>query len=194
MTEQVIDIRDRIEKMRTQMTGGSSSAVRKKEEFSKPVKQSLNKQILNNQNSLEKSKQVNVDTSKSLINKGIKNEDLNNESSVSLDSNKKIKPNIEDKISQKNFHSELNTNSKIDFDRKVIPEDKNDIIPNKIYKDYHNENTYDDKKKSVKFDQDQQFPQFNLNVSNPISWKLMLLIMLMQLLTNIMLVVVLYLK
>ena len=31
-------------------------------------------------------------------------------------------------------------------------------------------------------------------VSNPISWKLMLLIMLMQLLTNIMLVVVLYLK
>ena len=38
------------------------------------------------------------------------------------------------------------------------------------------------------------FPQFNLNVSNPISWKLMLLIMLMQLLTNIMLVVVLYLK
>ena len=105
-----------------------------------------------------------------------------------------MKPNIEDKISQKNFHSELNTNSKIDFDRKVIPEDKNDTIPNKIYKDYHNENTYDDKKKSVKFDQDQQFPQFNLNVSNPISWKLMLLIMLMQLLTNIMLVVVLYLK
>ena len=40
----------------------------------------------------------------------------------------------------------------------------------------------------------QKFPQFSLNINNPISWKLMLLIMLMQLLTNIMLVVVLYLK
>lgn len=50
------------------------------------------------------------------------------------------------------------------------------------------------KKQSVKFDEKQPFPQFSLNVSNPISWKLMLLIMLMQLLTNMMLVVVLYLK
>jgi len=53
---------------------------------------------------------------------------------------------------------------------------------------------FDEHKKSVKIDDDKPFPQFNLNVSNPISWKLMLLIMLMQLLTNIMLVVVLYLK
>ena len=65
---------------------------------------------------------------------------------------------------------------------------------NKTYKDYHNDNIYDENKKSVRLDEDQAFPQFNLNVSNPISWKLMLLIMLMQLLTNIMLVVVLYLK
>ena len=64
----------------------------------------------------------------------------------------------------------------------------------KTYKDYQNENIIDDKKQSVKLDNDKPFPQFNLNVSNPISWKLMLLIMLMQLLTNIMLVVVLYLK
>ena len=72
---------------------------------------------------------------------------------------------------------------------------KNYEIPKKIYKNYQNQNTYDKDKKSVQFDQDQQsFPQFSLNVSNPISWKLMLLIMLMQLLTNIMLVVVLYLK
>ena len=49
-------------------------------------------------------------------------------------------------------------------------------------------------KNLIKLDEDQAFPQFNLNVSNPISWKLMLLIMLMQLLTNIMLVIVLYLK
>ena len=49
------------------------------------------------------------------------------------------------------------------------------------------------KSKSVK-QEETTFPQFSLNVSNPISWKLMLLIMVMQLLTNIMLVVVLYLK
>jgi hypothetical protein len=47
---------------------------------------------------------------------------------------------------------------------------------------------------SIKSDDETTFPQFSLNVSNPISWKLMLLIMVMQLLTNIMLVVVLYLK
>lgn len=47
---------------------------------------------------------------------------------------------------------------------------------------------------SIKPDDETTFPQFSLNVSNPISWKLMLLIMVMQLLTNIMLVVVLYLK
>ena len=47
---------------------------------------------------------------------------------------------------------------------------------------------------SIKSDDQTTFPQFSLNVSNPISWKLMLLIMVMQLLTNIMLVVVLYLK
>ena len=64
----------------------------------------------------------------------------------------------------------------------------------KTYKDYQNENIVDDNKKNVRLDEDKPFPQFNLNVSNPISWKLMLLIMLMQLLTNIMLVVVLYLK
>ena len=64
----------------------------------------------------------------------------------------------------------------------------------KTYKDYQNEHIVDDNKKNVRLDEDKPFPQFNLNVSNPISWKLMLLIMLMQLLTNIMLVVVLYLK
>ena len=36
----------------------------------------------------------------------------------------------------------------------------------------------DEKKQSVKIDEKQPFPQFSLNVSNPISWKLMLLIML----------------
>ena len=67
------------------------------------------------------------------------------------------------------------------------------LINPKIVKQ-SNENIVDDNKKNVRLDEDKPFPQFNLNVSNPISWKLMLLIMLMQLLTNIMLVVVLYLK
>ena len=64
----------------------------------------------------------------------------------------------------------------------------------KTYDSYQNDRVVDEKKQSVKFDEKQPFPQFSLNVSNPISWKLMLLIMLMQLLTNMMLVVVLYLK
>ena len=64
----------------------------------------------------------------------------------------------------------------------------------KTYDDYQNDNIVNEKKESVKIDENQPFPQFSLNVSNPISWKLMLLIMLMQLLTNMMLVVVLYLK
>ena len=37
----------------------------------------------------------------------------------------------------------------------------------KTYKDYHNDNIYDENKKSVRLDDDQAFPQFNLNVSNP---------------------------
>ena len=56
-----------------------------------------------------------------------------------------------------------------------------------------NEKISSNNSNSIKND-DVSFPQFSLNVSNPISWKLMLLIMVMQLLTNIMLVVVLYLK
>ena len=56
-------------------------------------------------------------------------------------------------------------------------------------------NLVDENKKNINLEnKNQPFPQFNLNVNNPISWKLMLLIMLMQLMTNIMLVVVLYLK
>ena len=87
---------------------------------------------------------------------------------------------IKIKIDEDNFHNQ-NKKSQRNFS-------------NKTYKDYQNENIFDENKKSVKLDENQAFPQFNLNVSNPISWKLMLLIMLMQLLTNIMLVVVLYLK
>ena len=77
-----------------------------------------------------------------------------------------------------------------DLDKKIQENSES----KQIYSDYQNQSTFDNDKKSIKIDQDQPFPQFSLNVSNPISWKLMLLIMLMQLMTNIMLVVVLYLK
>ena len=45
--------------------------------------------------------------------------------------------------------------------------------------------SFDDKvnkndNQSIKSDDETTFPQFSLNVSNPISWKLMLLIMIMQ--------------
>ena len=65
----------------------------------------------------------------------------------------------------------------------------------KSFENYQLKNTVDSQNKKVEFDKvTEKFPQFSLNINNPISWKLMLLIMLMQLLTNIMLVVVLYLK
>ena len=80
---------------------------------------------------------------------------------------------------------------KIEFEKRKTSEAKQNY---KTYDSYQNDRIVDEKKQSVKFDEKQPFPQFSLNVSNPISWKLMLLIMLMQLLTNMMLVVVLYLK
>ena len=137
MTEQVIDIRDRIEKMRTQMTGSSDPS------------NNLKKQRVENKNppknSIKIEKMENVEIVKTA-----------NEEKTQIPKN------------------EINLLNKLETSK--------------------NENIVDDNKKNVRLDEDKPFPQFNLNVSNPISWKLMLLIMLMQLLTNIMLVVVLYLK
>ena len=168
MTEQVVDIRDRIEKMRYQMSG-------------EKVSESPN---LKNKASTVQKLNINKTT-----------EDFNKR-------NENIEKGNFEKTS-KNMKSETSNFSSKDRDtlneeiikQKDSLDSKNYEIPKKIYKNYQNQNTYDKDKKSVQFDQDQQpFPQFSLNVSNPISWKLMLLIMLMQLLTNIMLVVVLYLK
>ena len=86
---------------------------------------------------------------------------------------------------------EPDISEKIEFEKRKTFETKKNY---KTYDRYQNDRVVDEKKQSVKFDEKQPFPQFSLNVSNPISWKLMLLIMLMQLLTNMMLVVVLYLK
>ena len=101
-------------------------------------------------------------------------------------------PKIEDNLTKKSEKSK-NENFKKAYNFSNM--NTNSTASNtKTYRDYQNENIIDDNKKNVRLDEDKPFPQFNLNVSNPISWKLMLLIMLMQLLTNIMLVVVLYLK
>ena len=168
MTEQVVDIRDRIEKMRYQMSGDK-------------VPESNN--VKNKVSTVEK------------LNVSKPTKDLN-EKNKNIEKGNFEKPSIKMNSGNSNFSNK----DKKTLDEK-INEHKDSIdstnyeIPKKIYKNYQNQNTYDKEKKSVQFDQDQQsFPQFSLNVSNPISWKLMLLIMLMQLLTNIMLVVVLYLK
>ena len=167
MTEQVIDIRDRIEKMRTQMTGNNESAVKKEEVYKKNV---IGKNEFQNKELNEKIKNTNTVKKDFGIEKVAK--EVNNQSKVEKKENVKIE--------------------KVDDFPDLKSRQKQ--VKSKVYRDYQNENVFDDNKKTLKLDDDKPFPQFNLNVSNPISWKLMLLIMLMQLLTNIMLVVVLYLK
>ena len=166
MTEQVIDIRDRIEKMRTQMTSSSDPS------------NNLKKQRVENKNppknSIKIEKMENVEIVKTA-----------NEEKIQIPKNevnvlKKPETSKSENFKKEYNFSHMNTNTS--------------TSNTKTYKDYQNENIVDDNKKNLRLDEDKPFPQFNLNVSNPISWKLMLLIMLMQLLTNIMLVVVLYLK
>ena len=166
MTEQVIDIRDRIEKMRTQMTSSSnpSNNLKKQQVESKNLQK----------NSIKIEKMETVAIAKTANEEKIqipKNE---------VNSFKKLETHKNENFKKEYNFSNMNTNT--------------GTSNTKTYKDYQNENIVDDNKKNVRLDEGKPFPQFNLNVSNPISWKLMLLIMLMQLLTNIMLVVVLYLK
>ncbi|MDC2965975.1 hypothetical protein OAY92_02105 [Alphaproteobacteria bacterium] len=166
MTEQVIDIRDRIEKMRTQMTGSSDTSNNLKKqrvENKNPPKNSIKIEKMENVEIVKTANEEKTQIPKNEIN-------LLNKLETSKNENFKKEYNF----------SNMNTNT--------------GTSNTKTYKDYQNENIVDDNKKNVRLDEDKPFPQFNLNVSNPISWKLMLLIMLMQLLTNIMLVVVLYLK
>lgn len=166
MTEQVIDIRDRIEKMRTQMTSSSDPS------------NNLKKQRVENKNppknSIKIEKMENVEIVKTA------NEEKTQIPKNEINLLNKLETSKNEHFKKEYNFSNMNTNT--------------GTSNTKTYKDYQNENIVDDNKKNVRLDEDKPFPQFNLNVSNPISWKLMLLIMLMQLLTNIMLVVVLYLK
>ena len=171
MTEQVIDIRDRIEKMRNQMTV--------------PGQQST---VQNTKNRESESGNQNEDIKVANENKlTSKNDEILNKSTLT---DKNL---LSSKI-YKNFNSEkINNDQKFEFNESI--NDASKAKPNyKKYEDYQNDRIKDENKQSIKFEDKQSFPQFSLNVSNPISWKLMLLIMLMQLLTNMMLVVVLYLK
>ena len=164
MNEPVIDIRDRIEKMRNQMTPQSSQSQDKS--FSKSTK-NLAPEV----NKIE-SEQRNSDE----ISSKYKHSD-------------EPKRSISDDVIEKK--KEFNKNFE---DNETIT--KINVEQNNKTGDYSSSNTSQksqNKSKSVK-QEETTFPQFSLNVSNPISWKLMLLIMVMQLLTNIMLVVVLYVK
>lgn len=179
MAEQVVDIRQRIERMRTQIDGDSSTDIDKSKE--KPATQvEALKEDLNNK--------------KEIVKETIPEEKKKNEDIEKLDL-KKI-DNIEDKIkSQQEEKSNLNQNE-TDFTQNYFRKiEKFENKQKKSFSDYQLKNTTDKNAKKVDFEKsNQSFPQFSLNINNPISWKLMLLIMLMQLLTNIMLVVVLYFK
>ena len=179
MTEQVVDIRDRIEKMRNQMSGGSSSAETATQLEKKKPQSSVHPVNIDYPNDNSNKSQEPV---KSSFQKNKKSGDTE----INIPS-KKVEEEIQNKdSSQQKFKK---SNETKEHKKEFNP------IPKKIYENYERENTSRTNKSSIDIgNKNQPFPQFSLNVSNPISWKLMLLIMLMQLLTNIMLVVVLYLK
>ena len=184
MTEQVIDIRDRIEKMRNQMTvPGQKGGV---EDRKKPANDINDNQVPNQKtktdNEVFKTENIEAKISAKLnVSKTEENKSKSIEDKVYITTAKIDKDNKQknENLNESNYFKRNKQESKESF---------------KKYDDYQNERVVDENKQSVKIDEKQPFPQFSLNVSNPISWKLMLLIMLMQLLTNMMLVVVLYLK
>ena len=168
MNEPVIDIRDRIEKMRNQMTPQTSQ---------------------NKENSIKKTSN-NFDKQTDKV--GSEKKDFSEISSKNKDVNEHKKSISEDIVDRKR---EFNKNFENTETITQINVEKNDKERSSFSSraTEQNQGSFEEKSKSVT-QEETTFPQFSLNVSNPISWKLMLLIMVMQLLTNIMLVVVLYLK
>lgn len=197
MAEQVVDIRERIERMRTQITD-------------KPDQDNLNKNVIKSSEKKTNIKKTNNEKDlgtesnqprqrNDLFVEG-NNERLKNTTVISAERNLKNTTEVsEEKNFKKTIEKQpLSTSSPFedvtqDFSSKYNTKKKEDH--SKTFKDYHVNNLVDENKKNINLEnKNQPFPQFSLNVNNPISWKLMLLIMLMQLMTNIMLVVVLYLK
>ena len=168
MNEPVIDIRDRIEKMRNQMTPQSS--------------QNKENSIIKTSKNFEKQTDKLDSEKKDSIEIPSKDKDAKeHKKSISediVDRKREFNKNFEDTETITQINVEKNDKKRSSFSSRATEQ---------------NEGSFEEKSKSVTQDET-TFPQFSLNVSNPISWKLMLLIMVMQLLTNIMLVVVLYLK
>ena len=108
---------------------------------------------------------------------------------------KRIDDTPESQINSSNEKAKINERE-TEFTRNYFKKIENlENRQKKSFSNYQQKNTTDENDRKVNFEKNEQnFPQFSLNINNPISWKLMLLIMLMQLLTNIMLVVVLYFK
>ena len=185
MAEQVVDIRERIERMRTQITDKPDQDNLKKNVIKSSEKKTNIKKINDEKEIRIESKQ------QSQLNDSVveaSNENLKTTSEISEEKN--FKRSIEKQpISNSSSFGESNQN----FSSKYNTKKKE--YHSKTINDYHVNNLVDENKKNINLEnKNQPFPQFSLNVNNPISWKLMLLIMLMQLMTNIMLVVVLYLK
>ena len=180
MTEPVIDIRDRIEKMRNQMTVPASKVSSTEIKVENKIVESVPK---------DKAANINVENLKKNIDKN--KPEASNKENIKFNKKENLAVNSEVQNLEPKKVEEPDITEKIEFEKRKTFEARKTY---KTYDSYQNDRVVDEKNQSVKFGEKQPFPQFSLNVSNPISWKLMLLIMLMQLLTNMMLVVVLYLK
>lgn len=183
MAEQVVDIRQRIEKMRTQIDDVPQS---EKANFAdKPeLKKKSDEDIKENIDRTEKDRII---KSQSEVN--------NNFTDSTQPDLKSIDGTPEPQINTSNEEAKTNERE-TEFTKNYFKKIENlENRQKKSFSNYQLKNTTDENDKKVNFEKNKQnFPQFSLNINNPISWKLMLLIMLMQLLTNIMLVVVLYFK
>ena len=211
MAEQVVNIRERIEKMRTQIydktdinksIDSSNKNVSTNDHINTDENTILDKNKSKKPQSSINSQDKEEILSKNEIKNNIKNTivEISKENKLKdLQENKEFvhyKEEIRDKPLETDYVKSEENNNYFDRNKKVeYAEPQFKKSSNKSYKDYQLNNLVDENKENVNLeDKSQSFPQFSLNVNNPISWKLMLLIMLMQLLTNVMLVVVLYLK
>ena len=194
MAEQVVNIRERIEKMRTQIYEKPETQQKKSMETQ------VSKDIVNDEDIIGDNLLItkdNIISKPEIFHENIDDQKPDEKPSLSIVSTKEIEKKIKEET------PDLGSQKKIKQEQKLFKEDpevlnqekiKKEKIHKKTFSNYQLKNTFDSDNKSVNVEEKQAFPQFSLNVNNPISWKLMLLIMLMQLLTNIMLVVVLYIK
>ena len=197
MAEQVVDIRERIERMRTQIDIVPSSVKEFSENVEEKVKNDSSEKLEAPKKNLSDEKKLKIKEPKVNENKIIKQEVKKNFENVKL-----LEENLNTKHNEQpnNFSNNENNSYKKESVSEGTYKDLSAIkqkseFSQKTYQNYEYKNTFDSANKKIEEDNlTQKFPQFSLNINNPISWKLMLLIMLMQLLTNIMLVVGLYLK